>query len=372
MNVCNFLLISFHLLNFININENEFSSFNNKEILKTKIVSDFANNNFLVEDMENSYAIYYLNDDNKIFIEGSNEVNSPYFKIDSDCYYLGPGNYFKYDCSKYFNLINGDEFKVDGKKYEFKPFNIENEISTIANYNDYFIKNSDYIRLMKKVPENEIGDCGIEALGILMSYYDSCIDDRFLDGYAFDGFQMYSGSKTPTISDYSSISCINTKFRDYFRETYGEYNKLVSTVAGGFPMADLELYNTMNNYLKNRSGVSNDYYFDHQTVMNLNIVNKVYDYITMDVPVVLVLANYTDELGYHSFTWHDVVAYGIHNNNLVVHIGYQNRTAVELSTIGLYGFYTMKPLKSHQYHSKNMKFIRSGVTKYLCGCGYES
>lgn len=376
MNIINglFILSNLVLSAFAPLKTEKVSRFNQLPMKSEIILRDLNGNNFILEEMENSYAIYQKSGENLFFIEGSNSVNSPYFGKNYDnLIYLGPGNYYVFENDTLTNLLTEETLKTNGRKLNYNPaskINSNNAEKRVANAEQKYIKYADYIKQLKDVPSNTEGDCGIIALSILLSYYDSCIDDRFLDDSDFAPTKTIDIGEVPNISDYSQTPMISNSFRTSFKNEYSVCNTFIQFFSGGYPMADAELYTTIDNYLNSQnSDIKNDYYFDHQTVFNLDIVTKVYDYIRDDVPVVMVLANYTDDKGYHDGEWHDVVAYGIKNDHLVVHLGYDNRSEIELSTIGLYGFYAMNPLKEHTHHSENMKFVHNGKNYGMCGCG---
>lgn len=233
MNIINglFILSNLVLSAFAPLKTEKVSRFNQLPMKSEIILRDLNGNNFILEEMENSYAIYQKSGENLFFIEGSNSVNSPYFGKNYDnLIYLGPGNYYVFENDALTNLLTEETLKTNGRKLNYNPaskINSNNAEKRAANAEQKYIKYADYIKQLKDVPSNTEGDCGIIALSILLSYYDSCIDDRFLDDSDFAPTKTIDIGEVPNISDYSQTPMISNSFRTSFKNEYSVCNTFI-------------------------------------------------------------------------------------------------------------------------------------------------
>lgn len=143
--------------------------------------------------MENGYAIYSLSNNEEIFIEGSYETHSPYkFYKDNELRYLGPGNYFYINEDGVYNILDqsiieedlqaasyrlNDEMTIQTRGSSSKP----DPNQTTTDINGYTVVNrAHYFKNLTAFPENWFGECGLIALSIMLSYYDTFYNDNFI------------------------------------------------------------------------------------------------------------------------------------------------------------------------------------------------
>lgn len=348
-----------------NVNVN---NFNVKEL-----VDGTNENKFILKEHENSYEIYQKINGTLYFSESSNYANSPYFNIKSDdLYYLGPGNYFYKKNNLFYNIKTNEVFENLNYTYSLNLNNNENEIE-LTSYTDVEIKNSNFLRNMKYVPSNENGDCGMVAISILLSYFDTFYDDRFLQDYTF---VRPSINLTPTsLSSWSNSPYVTTRYKNILKTNYGHRINITDQ----YPMADKEIYDTIYSYLNdiNDTSLLNLITLDHNSTFSLNIKNRIKNHINNNEPAILTLLSYDpiDDMNSNAaHKYHDVITYGYGDNYFLCHMGYQNDAAIKISTSSsIYSYCAMSYNGNHAIHSKNFIYNNGETENYYCGCfGYEN
>lgn len=180
----------------MNYNEQKFCAFDySNPVISQVTISDFDNNKFRLYEMNSSYAIYQIDENNEIFIEGSYDINSPFLNsLNNKIYYLGPGNYYKKISENiYENLLTNETFTYDFDKASFQ-INSETEkyvnadlkrtesftyssSSHTEEYSDTYIdengytviKNADYFKRLNQFPNNNDNACGVVSLAIMLT-----------------------------------------------------------------------------------------------------------------------------------------------------------------------------------------------------------
>lgn len=352
---------------------------------------DFNGNSFvLVEFSDEGYAIYTT--DTMRFIEGSAHGKSPYYGYYGTLYYLGPMSYYVESNGKIYDIINDEESnpsEYSECEYDFDSLveevsghsdlsynNVRNNVSSgfeIINGCEYF-ETATY-------PYNSMGSCGITAISLLLGYFDTYHNDNFVD----DGMSdlVFMNKRVESHNNLSEI--INMKpegvgttddFGEYLFENYMHYNELFATIFGGYPMADMELKETMQDYIASRTSIAASSVTHYSGSIIYTHANPA-SYIEEDLPVILVLSKY-DYQGNEN-GWHTVVAYGYDEGDDVFLVNYgwtSSYNAVILSDYTVYAYYAMKYTGEH-VHSGNVvgyhhySFLGTNYVSTLevCGCG---
>lgn len=377
-----------------------------------EIIKDFDGNNFILKEGDNSYEIH---DNNGNFIEDSYEVNSPYYNLSGEKYYLGPMNYFVFGDEKLTNLYTGcveNIEKYKGSKYVLKNVPetrssdpVGNPDKTDIDINGFtVIKRDEYFRNLPYFPRNYLGDCGNVALSILLGYYDTFYNDDFIPNDLYYDAKYYKDvSKTSAKSnedkpkwelDYTAseplIKIVKTPFKDVDKYDYTEWSIMPGTrysmrdylfdnymhnVAGigdpdiGYPMANVELRNTFKDYMEeNCSHLLSEIEIKDGSVFYTRQRPK--EYISQGLPTILVLLKYDTEDG--SGKGHDVVAYGYSEDKFLTHFGHNSgssrRASVVISNATINSYFTFDFTGEHK-HSANVYMEKGDMRKYICGCG---
>ncbi|MDE6415222.1 MAG: hypothetical protein K2K48_07380 [Anaeroplasmataceae bacterium] len=383
----------------------DFSS--SKEIIFRKELQDFSNNEFILYELKDGYAIYSVIDDEEIFIEGSFESNSPFYNyLTSSLYYLGPGEYYYADGSTAVNIITSDSINIKDVDYSFKlplsasTYSADPEpnpnLTTINTDGFITIKDSLYFEKLITFPYNYFGDCGLVALSMLLGYLDTFHNDNFIpNNLKYEG-KYYKVESNKWVYDYSVEEPLLKKarltfsenssyefgfwdympgpthaLRDYLFDNY-LHTYLIKDDEKGYPMLDEELKKTINDYMdencpslkekvKIRSG---NVFFTHQ---------RPKEYICNGVPTILVLESYQSTVTDKKQQYHDVVAYGYKDDTFLVHMGWSPEsteyTKVIISNAVIYGFYAIDYVGEH-VHSENIYMNYGCLYRNICGCGY--
>ncbi len=382
----------------------------NSDNNKYEEISDFSNNTFLLSEGHNSYEIY---DQNGTFIEGSNKTNSPFYLINGEKHYLGPGNYFTKDNNNVLNLLTNDYSEYSdyiGAKYVLDR--IPNKTKGTDSSNDHFtyvdsngftvINRADYFRKLKFFPKNWFGECGLISLSILLGYYDTFYNDDFIPNnvefdaryYRDENADRKNGEKPVYILDYRKTEYlthyVETPYLNVENYDFTSWTQMPGTTYAmrdylfdgfkhtylglgwddvGYPMLDGELKGTMYDYmlyncedlLEHTKFHDGHLLFTHQ---------KPREYIDKGIPVSLVLKSYESSVG--SGNTHIVTAYGYKNDTFLAHFGWWpntfSGTEVVINSATIYGYFAMEYNGEHK-HSSNISMNNQGVTRYICGCG---
>lgn len=399
-----------------------------KRTIEKKILKDFDGNPFFLYELENGYAIYAIENDKEIFIEGSYKSNSIYSTIEnaSELFYLGPGKYFYQNQNNVYNIMSGEVHQRDEVHGAYRLNSTSYEVSLTkqsnTNYSSHIdenaftvVKEDKYFKNLISFPQNWFGECGLVALSILLGYLDTFHNDYFIpNGKTYsakyyidnnnvdeDGDEIYDSviiseeelikkveyiyveGETYGLEEWPSLRMPGTNYalRDYlldnYLHTYGIWDKPGSKNLKKnqpSPMADEELKKTFNDYVNNNCSHlansinirSGNVFFTHQHPK---------DYIDLGIPTILVLANYTYSRGdSEKEKWHDVVAYGYKDDKFLVHMGwwpnYQNYTEIVISDATIYGYFAPEYEGTH-VHSQNIYMKNNDEVFWICGCGHK-
>ena len=395
-----------------------------KIAMSKKILTDFSGTQYILKEGNNCYSISSINGD---FIEGSLETNSPYYDCDYDeLYYLGFGNYYYRVNNSVYNLIYGDKSSFasfDGIKYsldfskkntEDSSYSSENNSLSKANVDaDGFTKipNARYFSRLFSFPENVFGECGIVSLCMLLGYFDTFYDDRFVNNNATYTAKIYDSDKTNyveeiqhfieygrlvsqddanyTLEDVSIMPGTTQGLHDYLCDMYMvtilglEYGDFFGAVTGN-PMDAPSLYETMNEYLlENCNAIYQNVDYNYGSLFYTHATPK--EIIDSGYPVILVLISYDlndsknlskaniEQASDTKSKFHNPVAYGYKDDTFLVHAGWNSGTLTSTSYIvsnaTINGYFSMT-YDGHQ-HSENIPiYYSTNGQESMCGCGF--
>lgn len=412
MNVLTFPIIISSLSNYIAHNKTiAYCDFNPTNPIKfERIISDFSNNKFRLFEMENSYAIYQVDNEEEFFIEGSFETNSPYYNhFDEKLYYLGPGYYITYKNGAFYDLLTNDiisenlnhaSYRINKNAIDIEeiinanfPVSFENSTlnksSTSSTFNKYagsyidangfrVINNAYYFKELNNFPKNDNNLCGIISLSIILSYLDTFYHDDFIDdSVLYKGYPLinkteatYSGSTYINFEDVNSMPYPSSYLRDLLFNEFNHEFPLFNE--DGNPMADKELKDTFTEYLNCYSPhLLDNIYLDSWNIFN--VIGRMQDKINCGWPVIATMLSYTTEDPNHSVKdkFHDPIVIGYKGSQLLCHAGWHDTTSpcIVFSTSTLYTFVSFEFSGAHK-HSNNVTMEGTFVEKEVCGCGF--
>lgn len=352
---------------------------------------DLKGNIFKLYEDEESYSIYAMKDGLKFKIE-SGDFESPYYNVKSnELYYFGPFNYFYKENDYFINLENNE-------KYESSQFQnlgidlnlIEYDVS-LTSGELYYCNNYNYFRKLNVTPSNNDNACGIVALQMLLGYYDTFYDDRFVD------YLYYKDSTNPGyLIKESNLGTYNGQKKYYFglwnespgttqsmyKYLFNNYKHTIVGITGKYnPMSNQEMKATFNDYiLDNCPELINDFSYYEGALIDVSN-NKPYEFIAQGNPIALVLNNGTiqDSLGSESYSkeirYRIVVAYGYYDSNYIIHCGWTGKKykKMYLTKYLINAYFGINFNVGHINHSHNAYLIgEDNSLHYVCGCGEVS
>ena len=322
-----------------------------------EIITDFAGNRFkLYELSPTGYAIYSLQGEASIFIEGSYATNSPYYGAENGKYYLGIGEYFTETSARSKEVrsvvtgktvekeeLLGATFAVDEKHYK-KGEGIRATFPSTPDPNktvttgDGFTKIKDYRYFVNltEFPTNNSGTCGLVAICMLLGYYDGKIDDAIIvdDNYVVLGNDGRTIGTTEYFQSYLFANCLHTS---------AELN--LSFL--GYPMGSGEINMTITDYVNMKGLTAVKQRFSHEGSYVFP-KDKAKTYINGGQPVIITLISYqrVDPDNVNNMlteSFHNVVAYGYDSlDRFYVHLGWKGRSIYSqtiISSVFLNSFY---------------------------------
>lgn len=362
--------------------------------------------------MNNSYAIYFKDSAGEFFLEGSKKYNSPYFEIiGKDIRYLGPGNYYYVENNRVIDILTKKE--SDLSCYSDVETISTEKISKLKEPTTYSTRTNErsvpYANLFSKMtnfPMNWFGECGIIALSIYLSYFDTVHNDDFIPNnrqyysYQYDLSEgrtdeeklqpvnktlqplvkttsiAFKGNASYDANSWGRVPGINYSMRDLIFDHYKE-TLIGIGGTGGFPMTGIEINRTFNNYMSAEAPSLLQYCYTSSglypfPIMNQNIVSN---YVNKGLPVVLFIPDYKIEYpeGKKTGKWHDVVAYGYSGNNLICHMGWEPGTQkfseTYLSNVWIWGYFGMEYFGGHK-HSQSVSMNHYTGRVKVCADGH--
>lgn len=319
-----------------------------------EIITDFAGNRFkLYELSPTGYAIYSLQGEASIFIEGSYATNSPYYGAENGKYYLGIGEYFTETSARSKEVrsvvtgktvekeeLLGATFAVDEKHYKVgeeiqATFPSTPDPSKTTTYHSFtVIDDYEYFTTLINFPLNNDGACGLVAICMLLGYFNNVIDSRFITDPTY----------LPPWENGGRANGTRNTLKEYLKDNCGHF---IFVGENAYPMAATQIRDTVQDYLDKkctsalRSRVSHVYGSITYTHANPKT------HINGGVPTILVLVSYQEQsTRSNSESFHDVVAYGYDSNDrFMVHKGwYPGETTCTEIIIGnatIHSYYTI-------------------------------
>lgn len=373
---------------------------------KVSVITDFGGNHFTLLEGQNCYEIH---DSKGAFIEGSYSTNSPYYLLEGDKCYLGPGNYYSINGDVVTDILANEEHSLDeyeGCSYIIPPIEKTRKNSSVPNSGNTYIDSNgftvineaEYFKNLSYFPQNWDGECGLIALSILLGYYDTFYNDDFIpNGLTHDGkYTVPSSSggsefrtrvepllqttETPyregnyyPFDEWETMPGTNYAMRDYLIDKKYMTVFWGGVFSGGHPMADGELYETLQKYMMdNCPELIADTEFRHDSVLFTH--EKAREYINQGLPTALVILDYeyTRSVVNGENKPHVVVAFGYKDDTFLTHFGWNPHSTMDaeviLSSATIYGYFAIKYNGEHK-HSSNVYMKNGNVTKYICGCG---
>ncbi len=148
---------------------------------------------YILVEGDNKYLIYDTAFD--MYVEYSKQCNSPFNEINKkfNKLYIGPSYYYIGFENQFIDIISNRvlsnneissikkvEFFHKGKMQE-KNYNINNKNNIINESSEHLITNSIYFEnLINKYPTNSTSRCSYVALSMLLSYYDTTLNDNII------------------------------------------------------------------------------------------------------------------------------------------------------------------------------------------------
>lgn len=367
------------------------STFANVTNNNARFLKDFNNNIFKIYEKDNFYSIYELDNGYEYLIE-EGEFNSPYSDIKTDdLYYFGPFNYFYKKDNYLVNIENNNIIDISymqGCGFDI-IHSIEEQITTHSG-ELYYCNNYKYFQKLNFTPYNEDEACGIIALGMLLGYYDTFYDDRFIDndvyysGVKYSGnfiniqnLGTYKGQKKYYFDLWNNSPGTTQAFYDYLLNNFIHTFHLY--IGSGHPMTNTEMRYTMEDYLEYvNPNLKNTFYYNDGALLDVSIT-KPYTMISKGNPVSLILLNGTYDSTLNENTskqfknnFHIVVAYGYYDGKYIVNAGYQGNyyKKIYLTECTINSYFGIDYYAIHKYHSKNAYLLDENNNYYnVCGCG---
>lgn len=382
-----------------------------KPIVATKILNDYNDHSFKSYELDGGYAIYQLLDDREEFIEGSLETNSPYFNhLDSNLLYFGPGEYlFKENGKDKQCLTNKivSSYKEGKASYELvikdQPLRVQTAFSYIDEGDFTYINHPEYFKKLSAFPNNWFGECGLIALSMLLSYYDTLYNDSFIPNSITYPSREYNTTGAITSSTMESLihkvefPNINTtsypmeywpdmpgtnkSMRDYLFDNYIHTYMNIGSPSAGYPMNDGELKNTFKDYMNaNAQSLMSDIQIRSGNVFYTHQRPK--QYIDQGDPVIIDMTKYYMTAQGEPYTEernHNAVAYGYITQGgkdyFIANMGWYPGSLSYSKTIiadpTIYGYFSIHYSGQH-IHSKNAYMYGEHEQYGICGCGHVS
>ncbi|MCD8195256.1 MAG: hypothetical protein LUD22_03065 [Coprobacillus sp.] len=411
--------------NITNQSEETYCDFSSKKaIISERYLSDLDDNKYKLYELEDGYAIYLVDNEDETFLEGSYEINSPFFGYENnEAYYLGPGNYYVKESNKLTNILSTPLAKYKERRnntietyvitHEDWGYSDEDELDGYT-----LIENYQYFKNLEYFPTNYLGTCGLVALCILLGYYDTFYNDNFVNNemaYQARTYEKITDTQTEEILlnteedipfmktvmiDYSSTCANNGEYpinkwtsypgttqalHDYLFDKCFEYNEGFKDIFGGYPMLPYDVAKTFESYVEKQcASLQDDINIKYGSYLTLAATKTIIrNQIRKNNPLAVTLISYsTEEESETLWLPHTAVAYGfdLENKNFVVNMGLSEylggATILDFSFI--YGYCYLNYSGEH-VHSKNAictsgssRALTKNITYDVCGCGYMS
>lgn len=357
-------------------------------IFEYEVISGISSvNRYVLVEGNSCYLIY----DRKLmdYIEYSTSTNSIYYSTEENIekVYLAPTYYFKLKDNKIIDLISEEEVTstqiesfVSIEEQLYSSFvnnrqNIElaveseNVIMSTEPSEPTYITHSYYFKkLADNMGDNTQtqfpGSCSYVAIGMILSYYDSIINDNVIE-------ESYDVEETKYFSSYSSI---NTN-------SYAESPGIDNTFH-----ADIIALGRENGYtasdefsisLTKMDDLLDDYFEDrdisittHNTNIFTNKINFCKEAINSDNPVIIQITGTDTSLDPRDLN-HAVVGYGYDDSGIYVNFGWTGTyNNVNINNYSIPRAFYME-LNEEHHCSNNYLWNNNGCSGTVCSCGIK-
>ena len=336
----------------------EYNTINNLVI--DKLGSPVSNIDILYNmDLEEQYLLIYNNNNyliydrnNLTYTEYSKNNISPYYNINDNYIkvYSGPTYYYYSDGDQLFN-INNDNVQ---NSQSTQTYNI---ITNSRNYNNISkISNAFYFEnLYNNIGNNDNGSCTVVALCMLLSYYDTFINDNIIpeqyDKITYESFDdIYADLEdyveSPGIKEEFHQELINYSFANGF----------------GFENSILPI-----NYVEFLNSYYDEFIFSGN-YYNSNIDVAIKNCIDNDNPIICTIKSECSTLLDED---HEVVAYAYDDDDIIVHTGWKNNNNLIVNSQFFKECFQINVDAEH-VHSDNYWCDCSDEVEVICPCGHKN
>ena len=253
-----------------------------------------------------------------------------------------------------------------------------------------------FANLSTNFPRNIYNSCGYSAITMLLSYYDSFVDDRFIpENYDAPAYFILDQSQetirifnspgvrkepsfSPTsIEEYNAFleGLYDTHFQSFlinFGKQYG-INQHLSYICNDYGLFDYQMENLLSKYLYDEIGFAEDevyvFYFSSTGLNSVNIREMVIENLSKNIPVIYSGKNESNES--HSCIVYD---YDATNDMLYFNTGFEGNGIVSEANYE----YTINPTilfiivnEAYLPHSHSNNYIRQDTQAAVCSCAFE-
>ena len=314
------------------------------------------------------------------YVEFSKTDKSIYdeLKGSSEKIYLAPTYYFYKRDNYIYDLYNDkkvaqievEEYKKCEEKLKQSYIQIKISDREIRSMDDdpvyithrYYFDNLRY-NIGSNTTTSYTGSCSYVALGMILSYYDSILNDNVIP-------ETYDITSTKSFSTYNSINLasynVSPGIDDSFHSDLIQLGRdlgLTETDSNSIAVSDMD--ELFEEYFNDR-GLS---ITTHTTGFFTNKINFCKTAIDSDNPVYVGIVGIDTTISPNSLN-HGVVGYGYDNTGIYVHFGWKNNyhtnTNINNYTIDS-AFYIN--LNSNHNHSNNYLWNYNGCSGTVCSCG---
>lgn len=261
---------------------------------------------------------------------------------------MGLNQYAVYNNHEYIDVYTNET--IDVSKFPALNFVSKKQINTMLTNSiqvNYEVPFASYFKaldgLVNSFPLNSSGDCGYVAATLLLSY--------FANFYNSDIICEHYMNIAPTNyleNTWQYVSCATTSFK----------NDLLKKNISDNSSTSFSVSDAINNYMENYTDISFDY-----TIGLLQSTNQIKSIIKACTPVIM-FTNVHDLTNEEYIDKHAVLIYGVSYHEgleldrLIAHLGYTNRSNVEVanSVLGVSGTtYYIDPKSIEHKHSNYYK-----------------
>lgn len=307
-----------------------------------------------------------------------------------------------------FNCING--FRQHQAILDYDDINTQSELSANTNYNPsgaVFYTNSNYLHfyfsnLQGNMGRNLRGSCGIVALGMLLSYYDSFLNDSIIpETYDVNNVEIATipfNSRSESPGTLCEVISDNFNYMDdtlYNNFVYSQRNislhcklLLMNNYVRGTSYSTR--FNLLNNFLSNISNLSNyaidginkEAYFDGSYPLLIrqyesdSVKQYVLQNVQNNIPVLVSVTN-ANNTSHHAII---VYGYDSDSSSFIANMGWgYGNSRTYLSSNSFYSlFKTAMVVNFNLNHSHSNNYVfrcpsnNNSDNFYVCHCGYST